>query len=57
MMRWLFFIDNGKGIQELDKDSVFEAFFSRKKDGRGLGLYIIKEICSYHKSTFIYPMI
>lgn len=46
------FYDNGKGIQELDKDSVFEPFFSRKKDGRGLGLYIVKEICNYHKVDF-----
>lgn len=42
----LYLYDNGFGIQDIDKDRIFEPFFSRKIDGRGLGLYIVKEICS-----------
>jgi|GEM_PF-2205947 len=44
----IFVYDNGRGIQEIDKERVFEPFFTRRKSGRGLGLYIVKEICSFH---------
>ncbi|KOR86027.1 hypothetical protein AM233_19885 [Bacillus sp. FJAT-22058] len=43
------FYDNGTGISLLDADSIFEPFFSRKKDGKGLGLFICREIAAYHK--------
>lgn len=46
---FIFIYDNGKGIQEIDKERIFEPFFSRRKQGRGLGLYIVKEICSFHE--------
>ncbi|MEC0174347.1 sensor histidine kinase [Paenibacillus favisporus] len=44
------FSDNGRGISPIDSEAVFEPFFSRKKDGRGLGLYIISDIMSFHNS-------
>ena len=37
--------DNGAGVVERWRDKIFEPFFSMKgEEGRGLGLYIAKEI-------------
>ncbi len=36
--------DNGPGIREDAEPLIFNEFFSLKSDGRGLGLYIVKEI-------------
>ena len=36
--------DNGPGIREDVVPIIFNEFFSLKSDGRGLGLYIVKEI-------------
>lgn len=36
--------DNGPGIREDIVPLIFSEFFSLKSDGRGLGLYIVKEI-------------
>ncbi|MFM7850895.1 MAG: sensor histidine kinase [Flammeovirgaceae bacterium] len=36
--------DNGPGIREDVVPLIFNEFFSLKSDGRGLGLYIVKEI-------------
>jgi len=36
--------DNGPGILSLDQDAVFQAGFSRKPQGSGLGLYITKSL-------------
>lgn len=37
--------DNGPGINEEDKDFIFDAFFSTKgEEGRGLGLYISEKL-------------
>jgi len=42
--------DNGPGVVEKWKDKIFEPFFSMKgEDGRGLGLYIAKEILEEKK--------
>lgn len=38
------FSDNGPGIKEEDKPFIFEAFYSGKEDGRGLGLYIARQL-------------
>ena len=35
--------DTGSGVPKRDRDKIFERGFTRKKDGRGLGLYIAKE--------------
>jgi signal transduction histidine kinase len=40
----LIFADNGPGIPKSNEDVVFMEFFSTKVEGRGLGLYIIKEL-------------
>ena len=38
------FSDSGPGIYEDDKPYIFEAFYSGKEEGRGLGLYIAKQL-------------
>ena len=42
--------DSGPGIPEERRETVFEPFFSTKpqKQGKGLGLYIAREIAEYH---------
>ena len=36
--------DNGPGVFPRYKDRIFQPFFTMKTDGRGLGLYIVREI-------------
>lgn len=38
------FSDNGPGVKDDDKPFIFEAFYSGKEDGRGLGLYIARQL-------------
>ncbi|OQB31724.1 MAG: Swarming motility regulation sensor protein RssA [Bacteroidetes bacterium ADurb.Bin174] len=38
------FSDNGSGINPEDEPYVFEAFYSGKEEGRGLGLYIARQL-------------
>jgi len=40
----IIFADSGPGIEDGIEELVFSEFFSRKSEGRGLGLYIIKEL-------------
>lgn len=46
-------MDTGPGIPEDRRDLVFEPFFSTKpkSEGKGLGLYIAREIAEYHGGT------
>jgi signal transduction histidine kinase len=41
--------DDGDGIEEQDKERIFEPFFSRKKGGTGLGLFISHSIIQHHQ--------
>ena len=36
--------DDGPGIQEQDRERVFEQYFTTKPNGMGLGLYIARQI-------------
>ena len=40
----LYVEDSGEGIAVRNKERVFEPFFSLKKDGRGLGLAISRNV-------------
>jgi two-component system nitrogen regulation sensor histidine kinase NtrY len=40
--------DNGCGIPDIEKDKVFEPYYSTKKDGTGLGLAIVNQIVADH---------
>lgn len=41
-------VDHGLGIPEEDRERVFEAFYSRKSGGTGLGLSTVQEIIADH---------
>lgn len=41
--------DNGPGIALEDRERVFEPFFSRKKGGTGLGLFVSQSIVQHHQ--------
>lgn len=43
--------DTGCGIAAVDMNKIFEPLFSRKPQGIGLGLYIVKGIVERHKGT------
>ncbi len=45
--------DNGMGVDPEDAEQIFLPFFSLRADdaGKGLGLYISKEIAEYHGAT------
>jgi two-component system sensor histidine kinase PilS (NtrC family) len=38
-------IDDGPGIEETQRNQVFEPFFTTHGAGTGLGLYIARELC------------
>ena len=44
--------DNGPGVSEEDAKHIFTPFFTRKPpgEGKGLGLYISREIAHYHEA-------
>ena len=43
-------IDNGKGISHMDRDNLFEPFYSTHHEGTGLGLFLIRELCELNKA-------
>ena len=45
--------DNGTGISEENINSIFNPFFTTKKNGTGLGLSIIKKLCKENKAEII----
>jgi len=41
--------DNGQGIEAEDLEKIFEPFYSNKKDGTGLGLFVTHSIIQHHQ--------
>lgn len=44
--------DSGPGLSADARDRVFTPFFSTKRDGRGLGLTVVREILGQHRFAF-----
>ena len=44
----IIFEDNGIGINPNDLDKIFIPFFTKKKKGSGIGLFLVKKIIDYH---------
>ncbi|BAI80581.1 conserved hypothetical protein [Deferribacter desulfuricans SSM1] len=49
---YLIYTDNGPGISDEILENVLKPFYSTKKNGTGLGLYIISEICKKNNIMF-----
>jgi signal transduction histidine kinase len=45
--------DDGKGIDEAFKQTLFQKFITKSETGTGLGLYISKNIIEAHYGTII----
>jgi len=43
-------IDDGVGIPDLDREQLFEPFYSTHHNGSGLGLFIIRELCDINRA-------
>lgn len=46
--------DNGRGIPESMRDTLFDSFKSDKSEGNGLGLWIVRDIVHRHGGTIRY---
>jgi|GEM_PF-6422971 len=46
--------DNGKGIASEQLPKVFEPFYTGSHSGSGLGLYLVRELCSINNATINY---
>ncbi len=42
--------DNGPGMDKAQMKQIFEPFFSTRKEGSGLGLYIARQLCEANQS-------
>jgi two-component system sensor histidine kinase PilS (NtrC family) len=42
--------DNGPGISKMQLDKIFEPFYSTRKGGSGLGLYIARQLCEANQA-------
>ncbi|HMH28206.1 MAG TPA: ATP-binding protein [Steroidobacteraceae bacterium] len=46
--------NNGPGIEPRLVDRIFEPFFTGRKGGTGLGLFIARELCQLNRSILLY---
>jgi len=47
-------LDHGHGVDPDTADKIFEPFFTARKGGTGLGLYISRELCELNRATLVY---
>ena len=47
-------LDQGHGVETAAVDKIFEPFFTDRKGGTGLGLYISRELCELNRATLVY---
>jgi signal transduction histidine kinase len=48
------FTDSGKGMSDEEKSHIFEPFYSHKKEGMGIGLYLTKKIIEDHQGRITF---
>lgn len=46
--------DRGPGIEPSTADRIFEPFFTGRKGGTGLGLFIARELCQLNRAILLY---
>lgn len=46
--------DNGRGMSDEEKTHIFEPFYSHKKEGMGIGLYLTKKIIEAHHGSITF---
>ena len=46
--------DRGSGIDPSEADRIFEPFFTGRKGGTGLGLFISRELCQVNRAVLLY---
>lgn len=46
--------DRGAGIDTAEADRIFEPFFTGRKGGTGLGLFISRELCQLNRAILLY---
>ena len=46
--------DRGSGIDPSEADRIFEPFFTGRKGGTGLGLFIARELCQLNRAVLLY---
>ena len=46
--------DRGPGIEQGGADRIFEPFFTGRKGGTGLGLFIARELCQLNRAILLY---
>ena len=45
------FEDNGPGVTESEREQIFDAFYTRKEGGMGMGLSIVRSVIEAHRGS------